>query len=48
MGQEIQEFIEMGRKEHQERAFFAEQDLGAEVHWFFTQAVQALGIIGVR
>jgi hypothetical protein len=42
MVQEIQEFIEMGRREHQERVFFAEQGLGAEVHWFFTQAVQAL------
>ncbi|HBQ40338.1 MAG TPA: hypothetical protein DD808_07180 [Halieaceae bacterium] len=42
MDQEILEFIEMGRKEHQERVFFAELGLGAEVHWFFTQAVQAL------
>lgn len=42
MDEEIQEFIEMGRREHQERVFFAEQGLGAEVHWFFTQAVQAL------
>lgn len=42
MDEEIQEFIEMGRREHQERVFFAEQGLGVEVHWFFTQAVQAL------
>ncbi|WP_415895281.1 hypothetical protein ACMXYQ_15980 [Neptuniibacter sp. PT34_22] len=42
MDEEIQEFIEMGRIDHQERVFFAEQGLGAEVHWFFTQAVQAL------
>lgn len=42
MDGEIQEFLEMGRREHLERVFFAEQGLGAEVHWFFTQAVQAL------
>lgn len=42
MDEEIREFIEIGRKEHQERVFFVEQGLGAEVHWFFTQAVQAL------
>lgn len=42
MDREIQEFIELGRREHQERVFFVEQGLGAEVHWFFTQAVQAL------
>ena len=42
MDEEIQEFIEIGRREHQERVFFVEQGLGAEVHWFFTQAVQAL------
>jgi hypothetical protein len=42
MDEEIQEFMEMERREHQESVFFAEQGLGAEVHWFFTQAVQAL------
>ncbi|MBA2781228.1 hypothetical protein [Billgrantia kenyensis] len=42
MDEEIQEFIEIGRREYQEKVFFAEQGLGAEVHWFFTQAVQAL------
>lgn len=42
MDEEIQEFLEQGRKEHQERVFFIEQGLGAEVHWFFTQAVHAL------
>lgn len=42
MDEEIREFIEIGRREHQERVFFAEQGLGAEVHWFFTQAVRAL------
>lgn len=44
MDKDIEEFIEMGRREHQERVFFAKQDLGAEVHWFFTQAVQALKV----
>jgi len=42
MDEEIQEFIEQGRREHREKVFFIEQGLGAEVHWFFTQAVQAL------
>ena len=34
MDEEIQESIEIGRSEHQERVFFAEQGLGTEVHWF--------------
>ena len=42
MDRKIEEFIELGRREHQERVYFVEQGLGAEVHWFFTQAVQAL------
>lgn len=42
MDEEVQEFIGIGRREQQERLFFAEQGLGAEVHWFFTQAVHAL------
>ncbi|WP_237673475.1 hypothetical protein [Vreelandella profundi] len=42
MNEEVQEFVDMGRRKHQERLFFAEQGLGAEVHWFFTQASQAL------
>ena len=28
--------------DYQEKIYFAEQDLGPEVHWFFTQALQAL------
>lgn len=42
MDHQIQEFIGHGTKEHEERLFFIEQGLGAEVHWFFTQALQAL------
>ncbi|AHF01737.1 hypothetical protein THIAE_08180 [Thiomicrospira aerophila AL3] len=42
MNEEIQKFIEVGQREYQEKVFFAERGLGAEVHWFFTQAVQAL------
>ncbi|EDX82455.1 hypothetical protein S7335_1322 [Synechococcus sp. PCC 7335] len=42
MDEGIQEFIEMGCGKPQESRFFAKQGLGAEVHWFFTQAVQAL------
>lgn len=42
MSEEIQEFIDQGIREHQEKVFFINQGLGAEVHWFFTQALQAL------
>ena len=42
MDEAIQEFTRMRHKEYKEKVFFAEQDLGSEVHWFFTQAVQAL------
>jgi hypothetical protein len=42
MDKELQEFLEESRKEYAEKVFFIEQGLGAEVHWFFTQAVQAL------
>lgn len=42
MNEEIQEFIDQGIQEHKEKVFFIEQGLGAEVHWFFTQALQAL------
>jgi hypothetical protein len=42
MDEDLQEFIEQGRRDHSEKVFFLEQGLGAEVHWFFTQAVQAL------
>lgn len=42
MDEEIQEFLDQGIREHREKVFFLEQGLGAEVHWFFTQALQAL------
>ncbi|ENM5791845.1 hypothetical protein V4V45_003750 [Vibrio mimicus] len=42
MDEDLQEFIDQGRRELSEKVFFLEQGLGAEVHWFFTQAVQAL------
>lgn len=42
MDDEIQEFIDFGIRDYREKVFFAEQGLGAEVHWFFTQALQAL------
>ena len=42
MEDEIQKFIDEGMKEHKEKVFFIEQRLGAEIHWFFTQAVEAL------
>jgi len=42
MDEEIQEFIDQEIKEHREKVFFIEQGLGAEVHWFFTQALQAV------
>jgi len=42
MEEEIQKFIDEGLKEHKEKVFFIQQELGAEIHWFFTQAFQAL------
>ncbi|WP_404361605.1 hypothetical protein [Methylotuvimicrobium sp. KM1] len=42
MEDEIQNFIDEGLKEHREKVFFIEQELGSEIHWFFTQASQAL------
>ena len=42
MEEEIQKIIDEGLKEHKEKVFFIEQELGAEIHWFFTQAFQAL------
>jgi hypothetical protein len=30
------------KNEYSEKTFFANQDIGSEVHWFFTQALQAL------
>lgn len=42
MDEEMQEFLDQGIKEYREKVYFIEQGLGAEVHWFFTQALQAL------
>jgi len=42
MDEEFQEFMDQTRKEYREKVFFIEQGLGSEVHWFFTQASQAL------
>lgn len=42
MKEEIQNFIDGELKEHKEKVFFIHQNLGAEIHWFFTQAFQAL------
>lgn len=36
------DFLNKFKEEYQERMFFVEQGLGAEVHWFFTQASEAL------
>ena len=30
------------KKEHDEKTFFLTLDLGAEIHWFFTQALEAM------
>src|SRR5690606_29429661 len=42
MNEELNDFLRQLREEYREKTFFIEQNLGAEVHWFFTQAVQAL------
>lgn len=42
MNEKNQEFIDQGIRKHKEKVFLIEQGLGAEVHWFFTQAQQAL------
>lgn len=42
MQKELEEFLEANRIEYRERVFFVEQRLGAEVHWFFTQGLDAL------
>lgn len=38
----ITKFLEQQRIEQEERIFFLQHSLGAEVHWFFTQGVEAL------
>jgi hypothetical protein len=42
MDEELESFLAASRAEHAEKVFFMEQNLGAEVHWFFTQAFEAL------
>ncbi len=42
MDEDIPKLIDEVNREYRENIFFIEQGLGAEVHWFFTQAVQAL------
>lgn len=37
-----QVFLDKIKAEYQEKIFFLEQGLGAEVHWFFSQASEAL------
>jgi hypothetical protein len=37
-----QECLNKVKEEYQEKIFFLEQGLGAEVHWFFSQAFEAL------
>ncbi len=39
---EIPAYLEEIRKEHEENTFFLQQNLGAEVHWFFHQGLAAL------
>lgn len=42
MDEEIEKHLERVKREHEERIFFAQQELGAEVHWFFSQGIDAL------
>jgi hypothetical protein len=42
MNDELKNFIEIDQAKHNEKLFFIEQGLGAEVHWFFIQAFDAL------
>lgn len=39
---ELVTFLEQQKKDHEERFFFAQLDLGSEVNWFFTQGLGAL------
>jgi hypothetical protein len=39
---DVQELVEQECRQHREEDFFLEQGLGAEVHWYLVQAVQAL------
>ena len=40
--EDIPEYLEKVKKEHEEDVFFLQQNLGAEVHWFFQQGLAAL------
>jgi len=42
MDEEIRIHLEHVRRDHEERVFFLQQGLGAEIHWFFFQALEAL------
>ncbi|WP_111860362.1 hypothetical protein [Acinetobacter sp. CFCC 10889] len=42
MNEQIEPIIEHWKAEHSERIFFLTLGLGAEIHWFFTQALEAL------
>jgi len=42
MDEELQQHMEQFRLEHEERIFFLKHNLGAEVHWFFSQGSEAL------
>ena len=42
MDEDLQQYLEQVRLEHEERIFFLKHHLGAEVHWFFSQGSEAL------
>lgn len=42
MDEDLRQYLEQVRLEHEERIFFLKHHLGAEVHWFFSQGSEAL------
>lgn len=42
MDEEIEEFLRVQRAEYEERVYFMSHPLGAENHWLFTQAFEAM------
>ncbi|CAM3848241.1 hypothetical protein [Rheinheimera salexigens] len=42
MDEDVEQYLERIKLEHEERVFFLQQGLGAEVHWFFSQGFDAL------
>lgn len=42
MDEDLRQYLEQVRLEHEERIFFIKHHLGAEVHWFFSQGSEAL------